>query len=1549
MRINHSNTIRKLLTIVLTFQLISPTFINAHPIAPNPNYLRTSSYFTNKNTKKSLAVRTLKPLQQNSNLQLFGPNNDTNPVVNETNQIQLTAMDNGSPVTGVTFESGSPDIASIDEKGMVSGKVQGYATVTAHRGSDSVSIFVTVAKVNGNKGKQVTGDTKVDSSGAIYISDPTNHIIFKQESSSADAETFAGQTGSRGKSDGDALKSLFAGPTAVAVDNRAQGGIYVADTLNHSIRKVDFNNAVTTVLGTGSPGVNTQNTTSFSQATFRSPQGIAVNSAGNIFIADTENHAIYLVDFTKQEVRLLAGEPGVSGKVDAIGRSARLFRPTAISVQSGSSSFFGSATSEVLMVADTGNNRIRSISMDGTVTTLGKINTTSAQLDSLSTSISPLAESDEFVFNAPRSVSVDELGNVFVVDNSGAKVITQTAQQTRVMSSLGQPNVSFSQAMSVVVRGTQAFVLDNKASSDAEALKVVTVGQPAIDSLSQDMDKIDGGSEIVVKGKNFGPESIVVLGDSLVRDAIVESATSIRLIVPAQNAPGKRTLSIQTRGGVTQQEFSIFSPPFKILNDGEITTIAGGIPFLGDGGQALRANLKFCRSIATDGEGNIYIVDTAHNRIRKIDKGGTITSVAGTGASGSSPDGGPAIATPLDLVPAGSITVDETGNLLISETTNHRVRRVDGQTGIISTIAGNGQLGFSGDNALATNAMLQFPGHAVADSSGNIFITDSGNNRIRKIDTKTGVITTVIGNGQAGFSGDNGPALQSSLNIPSKIVFDPMGNLLIADTANHRIRLFDVKTGIIKTIAGNGRAGFSGDGGSPTEASLNSPKAITIAPGGGIFIADTGNRRIRRFDIKEARITTIAGTGMPGSLGEGELAIRANIGIPEDVDLDGANNLLIADSENSLIRSVARNNIIRTIAGNGRQNFGGDGNISPLASIDLLFDGGIVTDRASNIFFIDQSNQRIRRIDSKTGIINTVAGNGQKGFSGDGGSALQASLLNPRGIALDLTGNLLIADTGNNRVRRIDQAGSIRTIAGNGQPGFSGDNGVATNASLTPTTVGVTLTGDIVIASADRVRRIDSRTSIITTLAGNGQKGFSGDGGLATNASFNNISSVAIDKLGNLIISDQANNRVRRVDMRTRIITTIAGNGMRGFMSDGIPATMTSLAGPMGVTVDIDNNIIFADSFNHRIRRINVRTGMIQTLVGTKRGFDGDGEPGLSARLNKPTGVAVNLEGDLAISDTDNNSIRLVKRFDRLNIAPDFSINVTPEIQSVVAGNSASFTIAVDALNNFTGSSDLTAMVSPLNRGVNTSFSPSAISPGRSSTMTVAISPDVQATSLSIRITGGAGPLRRSRNVSLSVTRANNNPTTADFSLSLSPNSQMVKAGSTTSFTVGVTTRGTLSQGVNLSASIDQANSNIQTSFSPSSLTATGGNVTLTVTTSNNSPATTFNIAITATSGSITRNQTAILSITAPPPAPSPAISNAIFTKPTLTITGTAFGSSGAVINVNQQNISSFLTRQSETQIVLTGTKKKLGIKKGVNQVTVTVNGVVSNSFTFNF
>lgn len=1545
MCINRFSKISKILIILLAFQLIAPTYLNAYIISSNRFSTSTYNYFP-KTVKKHSLKHALRAFQQSSNLQLVGPNQDANPVVNESNQIQLTVTDtSGNPVTGVTFQSGSPDIATIDAQGMVSGKVQGYATVTATKGSDSVSIFVTVAKVDSSKGKQASGDTKVDSSGAIYISDPTNHIIFKRDTSASDAQAFAGQMGSRGKTDGDALKALFAGPTAVAVDNRSQGGIYVADTLNHSVRKVDFNNVVTTIVGTGQPGTNTQTTIPLAQAVFRSPQGVAVNSAGNIFVADTDNHAIYIVDLSKKEVRLLAGQPGTSGKVDASGSSARFFRPTALSVQSGSSSFFGSTTSEVLMVADTGNNRVRSITMDGKVTTIGKIQSTSAQpFDSLVAGTSPQAASDEFVFNNPRSISVDQLGNIYVVDSSGAKVISQTAQQARIMSSLGQPNVSFGQAMSVVVKGDQAFVLDNKAT-EAQAVKVVTVGEPQIDSLSQDTDTLDGGSEIVVKGKNFGPESLVVVGDSIVQDAIVESATSIRLIVPSQNAPGKRTISVQTRGGVTQQEFTIVAPLFKNINDGEITTIAGGIPFLGDGGKARTANLKFCRSIATDGDGNTYIIDSAHNRIRKVDDSGAITSIAGTGASGSGSDGGPAIATALDLFPGGGISVDQAGNLLIAETINNKIRRVDGQTGVITTVAGTGNSGSSGDGDLATKATLSGPTSTAVDDSGNIFIAEGRNNRIRKIDAKTGIISTFAGNGRGAFSGDGGLAINASLNNPNKIDFDLAGNLLIADTDNDRIRIVDIKTGNIATFAGNGIRGFSGDGGSAQSASLATPKGITVAPNGAVLIADTGNNRIRVVD--KGMILTIAGNGMSGPVVDGELANRVSVGRPEDVDLDGSNNLLIADTANDLIRIVNRNSgIIRTFAGNGKPNFSGDGRLSIFANIDILIDGGAIIDRANNVFFIDQSNQRIRRIDNLTGIITTVAGNGQMGFSGDNGLATNASLNSPKSIAFDILGNLIIVDTGNNRIRRIDQSGMIKTIAGTGQAGFSGDGGQATNAMLNfPLAVAVTPTNDIVISDNNRIRVIDNRTNNITTLAGTGQVGFSGDGGMAANATFNTISALAIDKAGLIYLSDMNNNRIRRIDPRTRMISTVAGNGMRGNLGDGGPATNANLMLPTGIDIDIDGNVIFADTLNNRIRRIDVRSGTIKTLVGTKRGFDGDGEPAFSARLNKPTSVVVNLQGDLLISDTDNNALRVVKQFGRIDTLPDFSLDVSPENQKVTSGSSATFTISANVVNNFSGSIDLIALVSPPNPNVSISFSSKTISSGRTSTMTVSTSANITSTNLSIKVLGSVGPLRRSRNISLSINKTNSPSGSADFSLNVSPNSQTVKAGATTSFTVNVSPTGTLSQPVGLTATIDQANSNIQVSFSPSSLSS--GNSTMTVNTSNNTPAKNYVITIAGTSGQIARSQSALLTVTAP--VATPKITNASFNKPVLTITGSGFGTSGAVVNVNQQNISSSISAQSDSQIQLKGNKKKLNLKKGANQVTVTVNGVISNSFTFNF
>src|SRR5262245_53945590 len=237
---------------------------------------------------------------QNS-LKLVGPNGENVPVVNEGNQIKLLVMDsNGSPITeGISFESGSPDVAAVDAQGMVKGNRFGFATITARRGSESVSAFVVVARVRGSSGAMIMGQSEKDSSGALYLSDPVNHIIRKKEGAFGAVTVFAG-TGVQGSADGERLRDAqFSFPIGVGVDNRAQGGVYIADTLNHKIRRIDFNNQVKTVIGTGSPGITTEDVTPLERVTLKSPQGVAVDVGGNLFVADTENHAIYYVDFVR--------------------------------------------------------------------------------------------------------------------------------------------------------------------------------------------------------------------------------------------------------------------------------------------------------------------------------------------------------------------------------------------------------------------------------------------------------------------------------------------------------------------------------------------------------------------------------------------------------------------------------------------------------------------------------------------------------------------------------------------------------------------------------------------------------------------------------------------------------------------------------------------------------------------------------------------------------------------------------------------------------------------------------------------------------------------------------------------------------------------------------------------------------------------------------------------------------------------------------------------------------------------------------------------------
>src|SRR6266699_283960 len=379
-------------------------------------------------------------------------------------------------------------------------------------------------------------------------------------------------------------------------------------------------------------------------------------------------------------------------------------------------------------------------------------------------------------------------------------------------------------------------------------------------------------------------------------------------------------------------------------------------------------------------------------------------------------------------------------------------------------------------------------------------------------------------------------------------------------------------------------------------------------------------------------IATFAGGG-PNNVP----ALSANFS-PGIIVADDRGNIYFNDVGIPRVYKIDVRGILTVVAGNGVSGFNGDG--IPAASASLNGPGQIAMDAAGNLFIPDNGNSRVRRVDATTGVISTVAGTGATAFSGDGGPATaagpatSASLIGPAGVAVDGAGNVFIAEFVGCRIRRVDaQTGTISTVAGNGVPGFGGDGGPATSASLhDPHGVTVDDAGNLFIAAGYnyRIRRVDASTGLIGTIAGNGTYGFSGDGGPATSASLSIPWGAGLDTSGNLLIADTDTSHIRRVNLATGVIDTIGGNGWIGFSGDGGLSTGASLYSPMGLAVDPAGNVLIAESGNSRVRRVNVTTGTIETVAGNGlAGFGGDGGPATEVSLNEPIGIAVGPGGEL--------------------------------------------------------------------------------------------------------------------------------------------------------------------------------------------------------------------------------------------------------------------------------------------------------------------------------
>jgi sugar lactone lactonase YvrE len=1202
----------------------------------------------------------------------------------------------------------------------------------------------------------------VDVFGNYFISDNWNQHIRKVDtngiiSSIAGIGTGFPDGGGYSGDGGAATNAAIAWPCGVSLDTF--GNLYIADSGNNVIRRVDTNGIISTVAGNTTNGFWGDGGPATS-ASLNNPQGVTVDSSGNLFVADTSNNRVRRID-TNGIITTIAGTGAGSFAGDGgLAINAGLSGPADVKFDGGGN----------LYIADSGNHRIRCVDATGIITTVvgngntgytpdgesatnARFNIYGMAFDSVwnlyfatADSSSPRIYEAHFTGLPTRSlknVNTNNAGNYWVVISNATGSVTSSVA---VLTIVFPPSITSQPTNQAVYPGGDA------------TFSVAALGSPPLNyQWLFNGDTMDGqtNSTLCLSGvstNQAGVYSTLITSPygnitSLVATLAVGGLPTITMQPTNQSVrAGTRVLLTAGVSGVGPLTFQWQLNGTNLPNN-LMTTVAGnGIAgFSGDGGIATTGKIYSPYGLATDHSGNLFFADMSNMsgrvscRIREVNASGVMTTVAGTGVFGYSGDGG--AATNAQLRSCYGVAVDGMGNLFIADTASSRIRKVD-TNGIITTVAGNSYSGFSGDGGAATHATLSFPFGIMVDTNGNLFIADTGNNRIRKVDTN-GIITTVAGNSSPGFSGDGGAATNASLREPQGLAMDANGNLLIADTGNYRVRQVDIYGGIT-TLAGNGSATYSGDNGTATNAGMY-PYTVAVDGYGDVLIADYGNNRIRQVD-PYGIITTLAGTNAYGYNGDGLAATNTRLNNPAGVAMDGYGRVVIADTYNSRIRrfgqgpTLVLDAVDATNAGNYvlvvNSSFGSV--TSAVANLTVLLPPTITTQPASQssglgsnatfsvsvtgtqpLFYLWQSNGISQSAQTNQSlnltnvqwtdagnyqvvvtnsygsitsavatltvgvppsiisqpsnqmvlvgsngvmsvqvvgdglftyqwqfngtnlppIITTVAGTNIPGFVGDGGPAINAKLSFPERLATDAAGNLLINDNYNNRVRKVDTNGIITTIAGTGISGYSGNGGLATNANIYANGgLGADARGNFFIAefNGGRICKVDTN-DIITLVAGGGSS--YGENLLATSAAINGAKAVAVDKTGNLFIADYYYYRVRKVGTNG-LMTTVAGNptatGIGGFSGDGGRATNATLGTPYDVTVDSLGNFYIADTSNNRIRKVDTN-GIINTVIGGGVSSS-DGSSGTNSLLPSPVAVGVDCYNNLYV--TSNGRIR---------------------------------------------------------------------------------------------------------------------------------------------------------------------------------------------------------------------------------------------------------------------------------------------------------------------